>query len=97
MLTIPWILDVDTTVKVLYGRQEGAVVGYNPKKSGRPSLTYHTFSMANLRLILDVEVQAGNEMSANYTSPDLCSFLSRIPKEQWHSLFEAIVVLERMG
>ena len=39
--------------------------------------------MANLRLILDVEVQAGNEMSANYTSPDLWSLLSRIPKEQW--------------
>jgi len=83
LLTIPWILDVDTTVKVLYGHQEGAVVGYNPKKPGRPSHTYHTFSMANLRLILDVEVQAGNEMSANYTSPDLWSLLSRIPKEQW--------------
>jgi hypothetical protein len=33
----PWILDIDTTVKPLYGKQEGAVVSYNPKKPGRPS------------------------------------------------------------
>ena len=28
----PWILDIDVTVKPLYSRQEGAVVGYNPQK-----------------------------------------------------------------
>jgi hypothetical protein len=37
--TEPWILDVDTTVKPLYGHQEGAVVGYNPLKPGRRMLT----------------------------------------------------------
>lgn len=26
-----WILDCDTTVKVLYGHQDGAVVNYNPQ------------------------------------------------------------------
>ena len=36
LLGEPWILDVDTTVKPLYGHQEGAVLGYNPKKPGRP-------------------------------------------------------------
>ena len=35
LLSEPWILDVDTTTKPLYGHQEGAVVGYNPKKPGR--------------------------------------------------------------
>ena len=83
ILDIPWVLDVDTTVKVLYGKQEGAVVGYNPKKPGRPSHTYHTFSIANLRLILDVEVQAGNLMAASYTAPDLWALLDRIPQHQW--------------
>jgi Transposase DDE domain group 1 len=83
LLDVPWVLDIDTTVKPLYGKQEGAVVGYNPKKPGRPSHTYHTFSLANLRLVLDVEVQAGNEMAASYTSPDLWSLLERIPKHQW--------------
>ena len=47
------------------------------------SHTYHTFSIANLRLILDVEVQAGNEMAASYTAPCLWSLLDRIPRTQW--------------
>lgn len=34
LLGLSWILDGDTTVKPLYGKQEGAVVGYNPKKPG---------------------------------------------------------------
>ena len=33
------ILDLDTTVLTVYGSQEGARIGYNPKKRGRPS--YH--------------------------------------------------------
>lgn len=33
------IFDIDSTVLVLYGRQEMANIGYNPKKRGRPS--YH--------------------------------------------------------
>ncbi len=37
LLSEPWILDIDTTVKPLYGHQEGAVVSYNPHKPGRPS------------------------------------------------------------
>jgi hypothetical protein len=37
LLREPWILDVVTTVKPLFGHQEGAVVGYNPGKPGRPS------------------------------------------------------------
>ncbi|MCN4145120.1 MAG: hypothetical protein LC437_08920 [Thiohalomonas sp.] len=44
LLTTPWILDVDVTVKALYGHQEGAKKGYNPQKPGRPSHTYHTYT-----------------------------------------------------
>lgn len=83
LLREPWILDVDTTVKVLYGKQEGAVVGYNPKKPGRPSHTYHTYFMANIRLVLDVEVQPGNQMAASYTAPGLLSLIDSIPRECW--------------
>jgi hypothetical protein len=39
LLTLPWILDLDASVKPLYGKQEAAKVGYNPQKSGRPSHT----------------------------------------------------------
>ena len=31
----PGILDIDTTIKALYGKQEGAQVSYNPHKPGR--------------------------------------------------------------
>src|SRR5438270_5945627 len=75
LLREPWILDVDTTVKPLYGHQEGAVVGYNPKKPGRPSHTYHSYMLANLRLVLEVEVQAGNQHAAKHSAPGLWTLL----------------------
>ncbi|MFV0487624.1 MAG: transposase [Vibrio fluvialis] len=28
----PWVLDIDATIKPLYGRQQGAELGYNPHK-----------------------------------------------------------------
>ena len=42
LLEEPWALDMDTTVKPLYGHQEDAKVGYNPQKPGRPSHAYHS-------------------------------------------------------
>lgn len=45
----PWNLDCDTTIKPLYGKQAGAVVGYNPHKPGRPSHAIHTYWIGNLR------------------------------------------------
>ena len=82
LLKAPWILDVDTTVKVLYGKQDGAVVGYNPKKPGRPSHTYHTYLVAGLRLILDADVLAGNHSHSNHTLPGLGRLLDRMAEDQ---------------
>lgn len=62
----PAILDTDTTVKCLYGKQEGAVVGYNPQKKGRPSHNYHSCFMGNTRLALTVEVNPGNHQAASH-------------------------------
>jgi hypothetical protein len=81
-LSEPWILDVDTTVKPLYGRQEGAVVSYNPHKPGRPSHSYHCYMMANLRLVLAVEVAPGNEHTSKHCSPRLWKFLDGLALEQ---------------
>ncbi len=86
LLSEPWILDMDTTVKPLYGHQQGAVVGYNPKKPGRPSHTYHTFAMAGTRLILDVDVRAGNQHASNYSAPGLWAWFERTPRDQWPTL-----------
>lgn len=80
VLHVPWILDVDTTVKCLYGHQEGAVVGYNPQKPGRPSHVYHTYMIANIKMILDVEVMPGNENASIHTLPYLFSWLDSIPR-----------------
>jgi len=71
---------MDVTVKLLYGKQEGAVVGYNPHKPGRPS---HTYLMANLRLVLEVEVQAGNQSASAYSASGLWALLERIPRANW--------------
>ena len=83
LLGVPWILDADTTVKVLYGHQEAAVVGYNPHKPGRPSHTLHTYVVAGLRLVLDVEVKAGNEHTAAHAAPNLWALLERLGRDRW--------------
>ncbi len=82
LLDVAWILDTDTTVKPLYGKQEGALISYNPKKPGRPSHTYHTYLMAGLRQVLGVEVHRGNEYAARHTQPGLLKILDGLPKER---------------
>lgn len=79
LLTPAWILDIDMTIKSLYGHQEEAVVGYHPKKPGRPSHTYHTYMMANVRIVLGVEVLAGNQSASKYSLPGLMKVLAALP------------------
>ena len=86
LLAEPWILDMDTTVKPLYGHQEGAVLGYNPKKPGRPSHCYHSYSMAGTRLVLDVEVRAGDEHTSKHGGAGLWALLERVPRDLWPTL-----------
>ena len=81
LLSTPWILDVDVTVKPLYGHQEGAKVGYNPHKPGRPSHTYHSYLMANTRLVLEVDVQPGDQSHACHSLPGLIDLLKRLPDD----------------
>lgn len=86
MLSLDWILDVDATIKPLYGFQEGAVVGYNPHKPGRPSHAYHSFLIAKARLVLDVEVHPGDEHSSATTRIGLFNWLEKIPRALWPKL-----------
>lgn len=79
LLQTPWILDTDVMVKCLYGKQQGAQKGYNPRKPGRPSHTYHSYLMANLRLVLAMEVQAGNLSKSKHSMPGLVTLLDRLP------------------
>lgn len=86
LLSEPWILDMDATVKPLYGHQEQAVVGYNPGKPGRPSHVYHCYFIASIRLIIEVEVEAGNRTASQYAQPGLWAWLDARPREQWPHL-----------
>jgi hypothetical protein len=82
LLEAPWILDTDTTVKPLYGHQEGALISYNPRKPGRPSHNYHTYLMAGLRQVLGVEVRPGNEHAAKHSQPGLLKILDDLSPQK---------------
>jgi hypothetical protein len=81
LLQEPWVLDVDTTVKPLYGHQQDAQVGYNPTKLGRPSHAYHCYFVANIRVVLDMEVQAGNQTAPSFAQPELWAFVDGLAEQ----------------
>jgi hypothetical protein len=77
-----WILDIDVTIKPIYGRQEGASIGHNLQKPGRPSHAYHNYWIATLRLCLDVEVHPGDQSSAGHGFAGLWALIERLPAER---------------
>ncbi len=78
----PWIADLDVTVKPIYGHQEGAEVGYNPHKPGRPSHAYHTVFLRTLRVALDVQVRSGKEHAAGHGLDNLWALWDRLTTRQ---------------
>jgi hypothetical protein len=78
LLGEPWILDMDSSVKTLYGHQEGAEVGYNPHKPGRPSHAYHTYMLSSLRLVLRVDVLPGDEYNVVHATDGLWRLLDHL-------------------
>ena len=78
MLGEPWLVDMDSTVKTLYGHQEGAEIGYNPHKPGRPSHAYHTHMLSSLRLVLRVDVLPGDEYNVAHATDGLWKLLDHL-------------------
>jgi len=74
----PWVLDMDATIKPLYGHQQGAEVGYNPHKPGRPSHVLHTFWIGNLRLVLDAQLSPGKQHSSGHAKSALGRLLDEL-------------------
>ena len=74
----PWVLDLDATIKPLYGRQEGAEVGYNPHKPGRPSHVLHTFWVGNLRLVLDAVLSSGKQHTSGHAKAAMARLLDEL-------------------
>ena len=81
-LRTSWILDIDTTIKLLYGHQAGAEISYNPRKPGRPSHAIHTYWIGNVRMVLDAEVQSGKAHTAKHSLPRLRTLLAGLPAEK---------------
>ena len=93
LLDEPWVLDVDTTIKPLYGEQEGAELGYNPHKPGRPPAfagaglhCYHTYMLSNLRVVLSVDVQPSDQHNVKHATGGLWSLLDRWERDRWPRL-----------
>ncbi|MBI5438917.1 MAG: transposase [Nitrosomonadales bacterium] len=81
-LDTPWIPDIDTTIKVLYGNQQGAGIGFNPHKPGRPSHALHACWVGDLHLVLDVVVSPGKQASSSYAQPGLTALLDGLAPGQ---------------
>ncbi len=77
----PWVLDLDATIKPLYGHQEGAEVGYNPHKPGRPSHVLHTFWVGNLRLVLDAVLSSGKRHSSGHGKAAMARLLDELGEQ----------------
>jgi len=54
------ILDLDSTVVTVFGRQEGAAVGYNPRYRGKQSSDPLLCLEANSSFLWDVELRRGD-------------------------------------
>jgi hypothetical protein len=76
-------LDMDSTVRGVYGRQEGAAKGYNSKKKGQKS--YHPLLclVAENRECLHNWFRSGDAFSANGSVEFIKECFARIPKRVW--------------
>ncbi len=75
-----FLLDLDSTVLVLYGKQELARIGYNPRKRGRPS--YHPLLAfeGGSRDFWHGELRAGDVHSAQGTLALLDACFGKLPR-----------------
>ena len=86
LLSEPWVLDMDSTVKILYGHQEGPEIGYDPHKPGRPSNAYHTYMLSRLLLVLRVDVLPGAECNVASATDGLWKLLDHLGPEHQPAL-----------
>ena len=70
-------LDLDSTVFERYGRQEGSLKGYNPRKHGRPAHHPLLAMLAEAKLVLHAWLRSGNTSSARGVKAFLAETLAR--------------------
>ena len=71
-------IDIDTSVTPLFGEQEGAVVGYNPRFHGRPS--YHPIlaRIAETDTVLGARLRPGNTTLGKDDAKDVEQWLGQL-------------------
>jgi len=86
LFTLPWapttlIFDIDSVVLTLYGHQQGAHVGYNPKKRGRRS--YHPLLCfeAHRQEFWHGSLRAGDVAANTGVVPFLQRCLAKVPSD----------------
>ena len=77
--TTRFIFDLDSTVLVLYGKQEEARIGYNPRKKGRPS--YHPLLCfeGHTKDFWHGELRPGDAHTATGTRALLAACFAKLP------------------
>lgn len=73
------ILDLDSTVLTVYGRQQQAAVGYNPRKRGRPSYLAVLCFEGQTRDCLEGALHPGNAHVLSVIQPQLDRALRKPP------------------
>jgi len=91
LLSYRYIIDIDNTVKPIYGHQEGAELGYNPIKPGRPSHNYHSFFIGRARIALGVDVRPGKQHSGGCGMPRLWALVDSLPPDRRPALLRGDV------
>lgn len=82
-------LDLDSTVKTVYGRQQGAKKGYNPRHPGKRSYNPLIAFIAETGEALLGWLRPGDTFSANGSLEFLKEALARLPKGVWKVIIRA--------
>ena len=75
------VLDLDSTVFERYGRQQGSLKGYNPRKHGRPSHHPLLAMLAEAKVVLHAWLRSGNTASARGVKAFLAETLAKLPAD----------------
>ena len=75
------ILDLDSTVVTVFGRQEGAAVGYNPRYRGKRSYDPLLCLECNSAFLWDTELRAGDAGTWTGSTELLASCFLSLPKD----------------
>ena len=85
LLAEPWILDVDTTIKPLYGHEARGGPGLQSQEAGTSEpLLSHLFDGFDASGPFDVG--PGDEHASQHSGPSLWGLLDRLPRDLWPAL-----------